>query len=243
MGGPRLGCPRLCAVVALQGDIDACLSLPYCGTRMNTRIALATTKKNQLSVSNYYAKMVHYADELAASGAPLCDDELVAYLLAGLYEDFNLVFTVMVARVNPINPSELYAQLLSFEQHTNLQTRTSGGSTPAMIVSHGRGSSGGRGSRGPMHGNGRGHGRGHGPSRGGFSNPSGKSSRTNSASSARPANCASRLGTLPRLAGTVMKRTLLSSNTMPPLLHHPALTTTGTLTMGLRITSPVISTS
>jgi hypothetical protein len=35
-------------------------------------IALATTKKNQLSVSNYYAMMS--ADELAASDAPLHDD-------------------------------------------------------------------------------------------------------------------------------------------------------------------------
>jgi hypothetical protein len=140
---------------------------------VNTRIALATTKKNQLSVSDYYATMSHYTDELAASGAPLRDDELVTYLLAYLYEDFNPFFTAMEARVDPINPSELYAQLLSFEQHTNLQTRTYGGSSPAMTVSRGRGSSGGRGSRGPTRGTSRGHDRGHDPSRGGFSNPSG----------------------------------------------------------------------
>jgi hypothetical protein len=87
---------------------------------INTRTALATTKKHQLSVSDYYAKMCHYVDDLAASRNPLHDDELVAYLLAGLDEDFNLVFTAIVAWVDPISPSELYAQLLSFEQHTNL---------------------------------------------------------------------------------------------------------------------------
>jgi hypothetical protein len=40
--------------------------------------------------------------------------------LAGLDEDFNLVFTTMVVHVDPITPNELYAQLLSFEHHTNL---------------------------------------------------------------------------------------------------------------------------
>jgi hypothetical protein len=79
---------------------------------MNTRIALATTKKKQLSVSDYYAKMCHYADELAAVGAALRDDELIVYLLTGLDEDYNSVFTVIVARADPITPSELYAQLL-----------------------------------------------------------------------------------------------------------------------------------
>jgi hypothetical protein len=72
-------------------------------------IALATTKKNQLSVSDYYAKMSHYADESAASGTPLCNDELVAYLLVGLDEEYNLVFTAVVAQIDPISPSELYA--------------------------------------------------------------------------------------------------------------------------------------
>jgi hypothetical protein len=153
---------------------------------VNTRIALATTKKNQLSVSDYYAKMSHYADELAASGAPLRDDELVAYLPAGLDDDFNPVFTAMVAPVDPINPSELYAQLLRFEQQTKLQACTFGGSSSAMTVSRGRGSSGGHGSGGPTRGTGRSHGRGRGPSRGGFINPSGKSSGINSSSSTRP---------------------------------------------------------
>jgi hypothetical protein len=73
---------------------------------VNTCIVLATTKKNQLTISDYYAKMCHFANELAVSGAALRDDELVAYLLGGLDidEDFNPVFTAMVARVDPITP-------------------------------------------------------------------------------------------------------------------------------------------
>jgi hypothetical protein len=69
---------------------------------MNKRIALVNTKKNQLSVTDYYSKMTQYADELAVSGSPLHNNELIAYLLAGLDEEYNPVFTVVVARVDPI---------------------------------------------------------------------------------------------------------------------------------------------
>ena len=110
-------CPTSAEVWSLLSDLYASQSR---ARSVNTRIALATTKKNHLSVSDYYAKMCTYADELVASGAPLRDDELVAYILAGLNEDFNPVFTAVVARVDPIKPSELYSQLLSFEHHTNL---------------------------------------------------------------------------------------------------------------------------
>jgi hypothetical protein len=59
-------------------------------------------KNNHFSVSDYYFKMCHYADDLAVSGTPLRDDELVAYLLTGLDEEYNLVFTSVVARSDPI---------------------------------------------------------------------------------------------------------------------------------------------
>jgi hypothetical protein len=88
---------------------------------VNTRIARATTKKNHLSISNYYGKMCQYADDLTTSGTPLRNKELVLYLLTGLDEGYNSMFTSVVGRTDPITPSELYSQLLSFEQHTSLQ--------------------------------------------------------------------------------------------------------------------------
>jgi hypothetical protein len=87
---------------------------------VNTRIALATTK-NQSSVTYYFTKMSTFADDLTASGTPLHDDEFIAYLLAGLDEEYNPMLTVIIARANPISPGEHYAQLLSFKQHTTLQ--------------------------------------------------------------------------------------------------------------------------
>jgi hypothetical protein len=65
-----------------------------CTRSVYTQIALATTKKQQLSTTDYYTKMCQYTDELAAMGAPLHNDELIAYLLAGLDEEYNSVFTL-----------------------------------------------------------------------------------------------------------------------------------------------------
>jgi hypothetical protein len=138
------------------------------------RIALTMTKKLQLSVSDYYTKMWQYVDELAATGAPLHDDELITYLLVGLGEDYNPVFTTVVARTDPILPRELYAQLLSFEQHTSLQAHDIPGSPPsAMMASRGHGYSGECDSSGGDCGHGRRRGRGP-SSRGSFSSNNSK---------------------------------------------------------------------
>jgi hypothetical protein len=92
---------------------------------VNIQIALATTKKNQLSVANYNTKMTHYADELVASSAPLRDDEHIAYILTGLEEDYNLVFTATIAQVD---------QLLSLEQHTHIQARASSAASSSTMT-------------------------------------------------------------------------------------------------------------
>jgi hypothetical protein len=75
---------------------------------VNTGITLATTKKNHLFVSDYYGKMCQYADDLAATGMPLRNDEIVAYLLAGLDKEYNSVFMSVVGRTDPIAPSDIY---------------------------------------------------------------------------------------------------------------------------------------
>jgi hypothetical protein len=100
---------------------------------------------------------VSVADELATTRASLRDDELVAYILTSLDEDYNAVFTTVVARTDLIPPSELYAQLLSFEQHTSLKAHhSSSGSSSAMAATHCHGSSSGHGYDGSDQGHGRG---------------------------------------------------------------------------------------
>jgi hypothetical protein len=148
---------------------------------VNTKIALSTTKKNHLFVSYYYGKMCQYAYDLTLDGMPLRDDELVAYLLAGLDEEYNFVYTSVVGCTDSIAPSHLYSQVLSFEQHTSLQGQTShGGALSAMATSRGgQIYSGGCGSGSSSRSIGSGRGHGHGRSTcGGSSSQSGRGSET-----------------------------------------------------------------
>jgi len=48
------------------------------------------------------------ANEMASAGHRLEDDDLTPYIPNGLDEDFDVVVTVVAARVEPITPGELY---------------------------------------------------------------------------------------------------------------------------------------
>lgn len=48
---------------------------------VNTRIALATTRKGDMNVSEYYNKMKSLGDEMAVAGKHLSDEEMVSYIL------------------------------------------------------------------------------------------------------------------------------------------------------------------
>jgi hypothetical protein len=110
--------------------------------KVNTRIALATTKKGASSVAEYFAKMRGFADELVAAGKPLDGEEFVSFLFTVLDEDFNPLVTTVVARSNPITPGDMYTQLLSYENRMHLQTSSSSPmQSSANAASRGRGMS------------------------------------------------------------------------------------------------------
>ncbi|KAL6629459.1 hypothetical protein ACP70R_029224 [Stipagrostis hirtigluma subsp. patula] len=126
---------------------------------VNTRIALATTQKGNLTVSEYVGKMKSLADEMASASSPLEDEELVSYILAGLDIEYNSVVSAMVARVEPFSVGELYAQLLSFDSRMNLlQGDTQSSSVNSASRGNRGGNNRGRGGRGRGNGLGRGNG-------------------------------------------------------------------------------------
>jgi hypothetical protein len=89
---------------------------------------LTTTKKGASTMVEYYSKMKNYADEMAASGQPLGDEEFVAYVLIGLDEEiYNSLVSSIVKRVELIASSELYSQMLSYELRIDKQSGGSGG--------------------------------------------------------------------------------------------------------------------
>jgi hypothetical protein len=79
---------------------------------INTCITLATTRKVTATMADYFAKMKNYADDMAASGQPLNDEDFTAYVLIGLDEEFyNPLVSSIVTRVEPISLPELYSQM------------------------------------------------------------------------------------------------------------------------------------
>jgi uncharacterized membrane protein YgcG len=121
---------------------------------VNTRIALSTTKKGNMTITKYFSKMKVLGDEMAA---PLDDEELGEHIITGLSHDYAPLVSALIARVEPVLIGELYSQLLQFETRMDL---TLGGSS-ANSANRGRGNS-----RGTMHGQGGSCGRGRSQSRG-----------------------------------------------------------------------------
>ncbi|WVZ51377.1 hypothetical protein U9M48_002529 [Paspalum notatum var. saurae] len=154
---------------------------------VNTKIALATTKKGDMSMAEYVGKMRALADELTYAGKTIDDDELMSYILSGLDYDYNPIMFPLVARVEPISFGEAYSQLLIYEHRVELQH---GDANPASANTASRGRGGNRG-----HGNG-GRGRnstsrGRGHSSGAYppqqnNNSSNRGGYNNSGSDTRP---------------------------------------------------------
>jgi hypothetical protein len=57
---------------------------------------------------------------MASAKKKVDDEELVSYILAGLDEEYNLVVSALLARVEPVSVAEAHSQLLSFENRINL---------------------------------------------------------------------------------------------------------------------------
>jgi hypothetical protein len=128
---------------------------------ITTCMALATSHKGSLSVAEYLAKMQGLANDMAAAGKALDDEDLVQYIMSGLDEDYDSVVNSVLARLIPITVSELAAQMISFEACVNLWSN-GGSDSFANFAKRGRGSFGrgpggrgrGRGGRSPAQGRG-----------------------------------------------------------------------------------------
>lgn len=87
---------------------------------MNTRIALATTQKGNISIKEYVTRMRTLGDEMDATGKVLDDEELVPYILARLNHEYNPVVPSILARVEPIKVGELLSHLFVIEHWLDL---------------------------------------------------------------------------------------------------------------------------
>jgi hypothetical protein len=97
--------------------LEAMFSSQMRGCAVNTHIALATAQKGNQFIAEYVGKLHALTDEMSTIGRPLDDDELVAYILTGLDADFNAFVSSLITKTKPISISELYAQLVTYENH------------------------------------------------------------------------------------------------------------------------------
>jgi hypothetical protein len=122
---------------------------------VKVRLALATTKKGAMTITEYVNKMRSLGDDMKATEKSLDNDEMVAYILNSLDHEFDSIVSAVMTRVEPITVAELYSQLLSFENRIDLKTgggssSSNGSNSSSYVANRGRG---GRGRGGGCHGN------------------------------------------------------------------------------------------
>jgi hypothetical protein len=116
------------------------------------RTQLNQTQKENKTAAVYFNQIKTLADEMAAAGKPLDNDDVISYVLAGLqdeaYNGFVAAITALIKAEKFISLSDLYAQLLSCEarlEGQNPSDSADGGMTANLANRGGRGHRGGRG--------------------------------------------------------------------------------------------------
>jgi hypothetical protein len=75
---------------------------------LQLRSQLSREKKGDLSASAYYSKMKGIADEMAAAGKKIDDDDLIGHILNGLESEYN-PFVSLISVKDSLSLGDLYA--------------------------------------------------------------------------------------------------------------------------------------
>ncbi|KAM3333083.1 hypothetical protein ACQJBY_028287 [Aegilops geniculata] len=101
---------------------------------------LNNTKKGDSFAAIYFSKMKGFADELAAAGKPVDDDDLVSYILQGLDSDYNPYVAALSTRTGTdqqIGLTELYSLLITAEARLDAQNGGNSSSYSINLASKG----------------------------------------------------------------------------------------------------------
>uniref|UniRef100_A0A2N9F539 Reverse transcriptase Ty1/copia-type domain-containing protein n=1 Tax=Fagus sylvatica TaxID=28930 RepID=A0A2N9F539_FAGSY len=115
---------------------------------MSIHYQLATLRKGDSSISDYFHRFTHLVDTLAAIAQPLPLHESLFFLLAGLGSDYDHVVTSVQTQINPIALEDIYGHLLSHELRlSHNQPSVDLSVASANFVHKGSSHRGGRGGR------------------------------------------------------------------------------------------------
>ncbi|RVW65725.1 Retrovirus-related Pol polyprotein from transposon RE1 [Vitis vinifera] len=89
---------------------------------MQLRLELQSTKKGSMSMIDYIMKIKGAADNLAAIGEPISEQDQVMNLLGGLGSDYNAVVTAINIRDDKISLEAIHSMLLAFEHRLEQQS-------------------------------------------------------------------------------------------------------------------------
>uniref|UniRef100_A0A2N9FYY6 Uncharacterized protein n=1 Tax=Fagus sylvatica TaxID=28930 RepID=A0A2N9FYY6_FAGSY len=117
---------------------------------MQIHYQLATLRKGDSPIADYFHRFMNLADTLVAVDHPLNDIEMISFLLAGLGSDYDSFVTSVNTRVEPLSLEDLYGHLLAHELRM-IQNQPSVDLSVAVANYAQKGSSnrGGRGNRFP----------------------------------------------------------------------------------------------
>jgi hypothetical protein len=93
----------------------------------NLRVALANTKKLNLSTAAFFTKMQGFADELTAAGKPVPTDEMVSFILAGLGGHYDSLVAALGVVKSQLTVAELYSQVQSFDERQEMLAASGNG--------------------------------------------------------------------------------------------------------------------
>ena len=82
---------------------------------MQLKLELQTTKKGSMLMIDYIMKIKGAADNLAAIGEPISEQDQVMNLLGGFGSDYNPVVTAINIRDDKISLAAIHSMLLAFE--------------------------------------------------------------------------------------------------------------------------------
>uniref|UniRef100_A0A2N9ELM4 Uncharacterized protein n=1 Tax=Fagus sylvatica TaxID=28930 RepID=A0A2N9ELM4_FAGSY len=82
---------------------------------MSIHYQLATLRKGDSSIADYYHCFTHLIDTLVAIDQPLPHHKSLSFLLAGLGADYDSLVTSVQTQLTPIALEDLYSHLLSHE--------------------------------------------------------------------------------------------------------------------------------